>query len=227
MEKGGRAQALTTALTPAPAAPPAATPPPAGAASPAPPAATPPAAAPPPGAPGPAAVVFSDEMRVGLHGQGRRVWAPIGAKVEQVLQIVYRWTYLLLAVDPVGGRLWWTWVPNLRGVTLAPAVAAWRVAGVRALVWDGAPGHRHPDVRAAAPPLVALPPYSPARDPAERIFRELRREFEGVVYTDLDAKRAAIEAWLQCLAADPARVRSLTGWSWLVPQITEALQATA
>jgi hypothetical protein len=31
-------------------------------------------------------------MRMGLHGQVRRVWAPVWEKVVQTLQIVYRWT---------------------------------------------------------------------------------------------------------------------------------------
>ena len=49
---------------------------------------TPPVCTPPPRCP---SVVFLDEMRLGLHGQVRRVWAPVGEKVEPVIQIVYRW----------------------------------------------------------------------------------------------------------------------------------------
>ena len=46
-------------------------------------------------------VVWADEMRLGLRGQVRRVWAPHGVKVEQPLQIDYEWTYLALGVDVV------------------------------------------------------------------------------------------------------------------------------
>jgi hypothetical protein len=191
---------------------------------PAPEAVTPPPAVPASTGPQPSAegVWFSDEMRVGLHGQVRRVWAPIGEKVVQVVQIVYVWTYLCLAVNPLRRALQWTWIPNLKGVTLAPVLTGWKASGVEVLVWDGAPGHRSPLVQAVGLPLVALPPYAPELDPAERIFREIRREVEGEVYDTLDTKRARIEAWLQALAAEPDRIASLTAWSWIREQLTTA-----
>lgn len=167
-------------------------------------------------------MVFLDEMRLGLHGQVRRVWAPVGEKVEQVIQIVYRWRYLLLGVDPVAGDLRWEWVSNMKGATLAPVLAQWKAQGVEAAVLDGAPGHRSADLVAVAPPLVPLPAYSPELDPAERVFRALRPVIEGEPYASLDDKQARAEAWLRELASDPGRVRSLTGWAWLVPQIQAA-----
>lgn len=57
-----------------------------------------------------------------------------------------------------------------------------------------APGHRNLVLRAAVPPLVRLPPYSPELDPAERIFRALRPESEGEVYATLEAKRDRADA---------------------------------
>jgi len=167
-------------------------------------------------------VWFADEMRVGLHGQSRRIWAPIGEKVVQVVQIVYVWTYLCLAVNPLQRALHWTWTPNLKGATLAPVLTIWKACGVKVLVWDGAPGHRNPLVRAVGMPLVTLPPYSPELDPAERIFRELRREVEGEVYDTIATKRTRIDTWLQALAAAPNRLASLTAWSWVQHQLTTA-----
>ena len=41
----------------------------------------------------------SDEMRLGLRGQTRKVLAPKGVKVVQRLQLVYEWSYLVLAVS--------------------------------------------------------------------------------------------------------------------------------
>ena len=54
------------------------------------------------------AVHFSDEMRLGLPGQTRRVLARRGVKPVQRLQLRYEWSYLLvverylraLAADP-------------------------------------------------------------------------------------------------------------------------------
>jgi len=89
-------------------------------------------------------VWFCDEMRVGLHGQTRRVWAPIGVKVTQPIQIVYRWTYLMLAVNPIRGELRWSWIANMKGESMALILIAWKPHGMNAIVWDGAPGHRGP-----------------------------------------------------------------------------------
>jgi hypothetical protein len=125
-----------------------------------------------------------------------------------------------LGVEPVAGRLRWEWATNMKATMLGPAMTSWKAAGVDAVVLDNAPGHRSATLKSVAPTLVPLPPYSPELDPAERVFRALRAVMEGEVYTSLDDMRAKAEAWLRELAADPARVRSLTAWDWLVPQVT-------
>ena len=159
--------------------------------------------------------IHADEMRIGLHGQGRRVWAPRGIKVRQPRQIVYRWSYLAGAVDGVRGDLRWAWLPTMRKEAVAPLVAAWQTEGIAAVVWDGSGSHRARLVRQVGLPLVRLPPYAPELNPAERVIEVIRGQIEGRVYPDLDTKRAAAEAALSELAADPARVRRLAGWSWI------------
>jgi hypothetical protein len=42
------------------------------------------------------AVAWSDEMRLGLHGQVRRRWAPRGIKLRQRVEVRYEWRYLTL-----------------------------------------------------------------------------------------------------------------------------------
>lgn len=173
--------------------------------------------------PSPLDVWFWDEMRLGLHGQVRRVWAPIGEKVEQRLQIVYTWIYLVLAVNPVRGEVRAQWVANLKGPTLAPVLTEWFGAEPQAVVvWDGAPGHRNHVVQATGVRTVLLPPYSPELDPAERVFRAIRPEVEGLVYANLAAKQALVDDWLRTFAADAKRVRAMIAWSWLLEQIQMA-----
>jgi hypothetical protein len=159
-------------------------------------------------------------MRLGLHGQVRRRWTPRGVKLRLLVQIRYVWRYLALAVDPAG-RLRWRWLERFRKEPIAETIAAWQADGVRALVWDSAPSHTAKLVRSVGLPLVALPPYSPELNPAERVFEELRRAVEGLVYGDVEQKMAAVDAILHQLAADPARVRQLVGWDW----ITRALDS--
>jgi hypothetical protein len=159
---------------------------------------------------------FGDELRLGLRGTTRRVWGRRGTKVRQRLQLRYAWRYLVAAVDARAGTVWWAWVETMKAADLLPVIAGLHEMDVLdALVWDGAPSHADAEVRGVGLPLVALPPYSPELNPAERLFEEIRRRVEGRVYATLDAKAAEVEAFLRELDADPARVRQLCGWDWI------------
>ena len=160
-----------------------------------------------------AAVWHVDELRLGLRGQTRRVLAPRGVKVVQRLQVRYEWRYLLLAVEPHAGEVSWQWIARLRQEHLKPVLAAWKLACV---VWDGAGAHRGKTLADLLTARVRLPASSPELNPAERVFQEVRRHVEGRVYPSLQAKQDAADAYLAELAADPARVRRLCGWAWLV-----------
>ena len=162
-----------------------------------------------------------DEMRIGLLGQVRRRWAPRGVKLRGRIAFGRVWRYLALAVDVIRGVLSWSWIENMKGQSIAGAVQAFKEAGVEAVVWDRAGGHRTVAVREVGITLVEQPAASPELNPAERVFEELRRKIEGRNYDDIEQKKAAVEAELKALAADPAKVRSLAGWDW----ITNACQA--
>jgi hypothetical protein len=163
---------------------------------------------------------FADELRLGLRGTTRRVWGRRGVKVRQRLQLTYEWRYLFAAVDGQAGRVWWSWVPSMKAEALWPTIAGIQEMGVLdALVWDNAPSHRDDDITDLDLAFVGLPPYSPELNPAERLFEEIRRRVEGRVYATLDAKVAEVQAFLEELDADPARVRQLCGWDWITAAI--------
>ncbi len=157
-------------------------------------------------------IVEVDEMRLGLQGRVRRVWASRGVKVVQNVQFVFEWTYLLLGVNPLSGKLIWDWIDSMKQVDLLPALAK---GSLDALIWDSASSHRGQQVGALPFKRIFQPPYSPELNPAERIFEELRRAVEGVIHETLEAKKQAVESELQQLAADPLRVKRLVGWDWL------------
>jgi hypothetical protein len=161
------------------------------------------------------ALAFGDEMRVGLCGQVRRVWAPRGVKVRQRVQLRREWRYLALAVDGLRGTLRWCWIASMQGAAIAEAVKYWQDQGLEAVVWDGASGHRGPAVRQVGLTLIQQPPAAPELQPAERVFEELRRAVEGKVHATLAEQVAAVERELQALAADPERVKGLAGWHWI------------
>lgn len=161
-------------------------------------------------------VAWGDEMRVGLCGLVRRVWAPRGVKVRALVQWKREWSYLALAVDGRKGRLVWKWIENMKGGSIASALASWKAdGGVEAVVWDGARGHGGAEVREVGVTTIQQPPACPELNPAERVFEELRRGIEGRVYSSIEEKVAAVEALLLELAAQPHRVRQLAGWDWI------------
>lgn len=166
-------------------------------------------------------LAWADELRLGLHGRVRRVWAPRGVKVRQRVQLVYEWRYLALAVDGATGRLWWQWTRSMRKEAIAPVVTAWQAAGLQALVWDGAPAHRSRHVREVGLTLITQPAAAPELNPVERVFQELRRAVEGLVYATLEEKMAVVERELLALATDPARLRRLTGWAWITETLAQ------
>jgi hypothetical protein len=81
-------------------------------------------------------IAHRDEMRLGVVGQVRRVWAPRGVQVRQRRRIVYQWRYLALAVDGDATTLRWQWVANLKQETVVKVVETWQKEGVVGLVWD-------------------------------------------------------------------------------------------
>lgn len=161
-------------------------------------------------------IAWADEMRFGLIGQVRRVWAGRGYKPVQRMQMVYDWGYLALAVDGRAGKLYWTWQTNMKKESCTATLTQFKQMGVAAVSWDGALGHRAKLTRAVEVKQIIQPAYSPELNPAERVFEEVRRAVEGRVYERVAAKQAAIGAYLEELAADSERVRQLAGWDWIV-----------
>jgi len=171
---------------------------------------------------------FGDELRLGLRGTTRRVWGRRGVKVRQRLQLKYDWRYLFAAVDGQAGRIWWNWVPSMKAEALWPTVAGIQEMDILdALVWDNAPSHRDDEITDLDLAFVGLPPYSPELNPAERLFEEIRRRFEGRIYATLDDKAAEVQAFLEELDADPPRIRRLCGWTWINAAITALPESLA
>jgi len=154
----------------------------------------------------------ADEMRLGLQGRVRWVWASRGVKVVQKLQFVFEWVYLLLAVHPPSGQIKWQWIERMRQEDLIPVLNQWQLD---AIIWDGAPSHRGSQVAQLPGRRIFQPSYSPEVNPVERLFEAIRQEVEGPVYESLQAKKEAVEKVLHQWAVDPGQVRSLAGWAWI------------
>lgn len=151
-------------------------------------------------------------MRLGLIGQVRRVLGPRGVKIVQPLQREYKYEYLLLAVLPREGQLKWSWMPRMKQEHLKPLLESW---SLDITIWDGAGVHRGHALTELPGHRIIQPAYSPELNPAERIFQEIRRAVEGIVYASLLDKRHAVDDFLTKLAADPERIKRLCFWDWI------------
>lgn len=151
-------------------------------------------------------------MRFGLHGQVRRVWAERGVKVVQPRQFIFKYRYLILGADPRTGALQWGWMESMRADDFVDCLKDWQADGV---VWDGARSHHAKPVTQLDFECVYQPPHSPELNPVERLFQELRRQIEGVVYDSLDQKQEAIEEVLRYWQKHPEIVRQIAGWGWI------------
>ena len=76
-----------------------------------------------------------------LMGCVRRVWAPVGIKLTQVVEYTRQWAYLDLAVNGVKGKLMWAWSDNMKAESIVPVVKQWSRRRVKFLVWYRARGH--------------------------------------------------------------------------------------
>jgi hypothetical protein len=159
----------------------------------------------------------ADEIQVGLLGQVRRRWGRCGVRIRQRVQRKRQYRSLFLAVDACSGRLWYCWLESMKGAEFCGVLRGIERAGLLdAVVWDGAPGHRDARVARVGVPLIALPPYSPELNPAERLFEAIRARIEGEVYATLDDKCARLDAILAEWDAQPDQVRSLVRWPWIL-----------
>ena len=65
--------------------------------------------------------------------------------------------------------------------------------------------------------LLRLPAYAPEPNPQEHIWDELReKEFPNRVFSDMAGVLQQLEDGLPRLAADKKRLRSITGWPWII-----------
>jgi hypothetical protein len=172
--------------------------------------------------PGDAVEVWAtDEHRVGLQPILRRVWAPRGRRPVATVRPRYEWTYVYAFVRPATGETYWLLLPAVSAAAFSLALRQFAQAvgaggGKRlALVLDGA---GWPGERAVAVPdglhLVTLPPDSPERQPAERLWALSDAPLVNRHFADLDALEEAQAERCRALRAQPEVIRAHTRFHW-------------
>lgn len=163
-------------------------------------------------------VIACDDGRFGLKTWLRRRWCVRGERPPWIVQETYQWLWLYVAVEPTQGTLICWVLPNVDSACFTAFLEALRAelpderVGV---VLDNAPSHRSrqvvwPDGFVPLP----LPPYSPELNPAEQVFRHLRKRLANQVFDDLTALQAALTQALAELWTQPHVVIRLTAYPW-------------
>ncbi len=167
-------------------------------------------------------VWYQDEARLGLKPIVRRVWARRGQRPVAASCTRYDWLYVYGLVHPITGRCYWLILPTVNTSVMSRALAEFaRDVGAGpdkqiVLVVDNAGWHTSHALQ--LPPriqLVFLPAYTPALQPAERLWPLIREGVANQAFTDLDALQTRLVD--RCLAVSAAHhlVRASTNFHWL------------
>jgi transposase len=89
------------------------------------------------------------------------------------------------------------------------------------MIMDGAPCHRSGILKIPKNiEILNLPPYSPQLNPQENIWEEMREKWFGnTVFRDMEAVKQRMVEALLILENDPKRIKSITGWQWILNAI--------
>ena len=169
----------------------------------------------------PVRLMFQDEARFGRLSDPRRCWAPWPLRPLVQKALIREYVYAYAAVTPADGQLEWMLGSKMDTATMGvflQQVSKRHAGEFVVMVLDGAPSHRSHQLEIPENMvLLALPPYSPELNPAERLWEELReKEFANKVFDSLEAAIVQLALGLWRLESSPATLQSLTGWRWIL-----------
>ena len=159
-----------------------------------------------------------DEARFGLTIWARRRWCPRGTRPPWVYDDQYDWLWLSAAVEPTTGQSFCLLLPRLDGAGFERFLHEWRQAfptGNMAVVRDhsGARTSQHVTWPDGIEP-IPLPAYSPALNPGERWFKELREPLSNQIHDHLEALEASLTQAIRPYWQQPSRLVQLTAYTW-------------
>ena len=139
----------------------------------------------------------------------------------------YKWTYLYAALEPTTGESFCLYLPGMDDGCLEAFLGELSKTypdNHLLIVLDGAPSHRsekieHPENVS----LLMLPAYSPELDPVERWFQEFRRKLSNRAFESVALLQEALSQTLRPYWEEPTLLKRLTGYSWWVKAVEEAL----
>lgn len=172
-------------------------------------------------------IMFHDEARFGRISDPRRCWAPFPCRPVVHAAIVQEFTYAYAAVSPLDGKLDSLILPavgtDMMNLFLTE-VALRHPDEFIVIIMDGAGWHTAKDLTIPENMhILYLPPYSPELNPIEHLWDDLReKDFWNRVFGTIEALEIHLMHSLARMENDHERVRSITGWDWIVNAILNA-----
>jgi transposase len=170
-------------------------------------------------------VMFQDEARFGRISQCRRCWHKKPMRPVVKAMLTHEYTYAYGAVSPLDGRLDSLVLPQVNGqwmqVFLDEIASRYASQNIIMIV-DGAGWHKSKQIKLPENvKLHFLPPYSPELNPQEHLWDELReKSFHNKAFESMDALEDDLLEGLLALENDPQRVKSITGWEWIINSVS-------
>ena len=136
-----------------------------------------------------------------------------------------QYTYAYGAVSPVDGRFDSLILPLVNGECMQlflNEIASRYPNENIVMVLDGAGWHRNQELEFPENMrTIFLPPYSPELNPQEHVWDELREKFfHNRAFESMDALEIQLENGLRLLEMSPDRMRSITGWDWIINSVS-------
>ena len=172
-----------------------------------------------------------DEGRFGLKTWLRRRWCPLGERPPWIVQDEYEWLWLYAAVEPTTGTGVFLLLPSVDSPCLQLFLQHLRHElgkGPIGVVLDSSGSHHSGQVswpRGMHP--LYLPRYSPELNPAEQIFRHLRKILSNRIFTTLDELQNALIDALQHFWEHPTVLMQLTGYPWWIEAVETTLSSSS
>ncbi|MDQ6905267.1 MAG: IS630 family transposase [Chloroflexota bacterium] len=163
-------------------------------------------------------VVAFDEGRFGLKMWFRRRWCTFGHRPPWIVDDRYEWVWVYVAITPTTGECCCLLLPHVDTICLNLFLATvreeWPDERI-GVVLDGSGSHRSDKVTwpQGIMPLP-LPPYSPELDPAEQVFRHLRKRLANRIFATIEELKDVLTAELQRLWEHPKVVIRMTNYPW-------------
>ena len=172
----------------------------------------------------PLRLMFQDEARFGRISDVRHCWDRKPHRPMVRAMVTQQYTYAYGAVSPVDGRFDSLILPWVSGdcMQLFLDEMATRYPDENiVMVLDGAGWHKNQEIKLAENiRTVFLPPYSPELNPQEHVWDELREKFfHNRAFDSMDALERRLEDGLKSLESNPERMRSITGWDWIINSV--------